>query len=237
MLSIIIPTWNEENYLPKLLHCIKKQTYKNYEVIIIDSNSTDKTVEIAKKYGFKVFLESKKIKSNPGTARNLGAKNAKGDLLLFLNADMQLDNDFLFKVLNEFKERNLDIAGILVKPLSDRLIDKLILGTFNLIISAVQFFYPNACGDFILCKKWLHEKVQGFDETILLGEDLDYMQRCGKYGKFRIIKCIKTYFSMRRFDNEGRLKVVIRHTLSAIYRFLLGQVRNDIFKYNLHYPK
>ena len=237
MLSIVIPTWNEESYLSKLLDCIKRQTYKNYEVIVVDGNSKDKTRKIAKNYGCKVIQEPKNIESNPGMARNLGAKIAKGDILLFLNADIELDKDFLHKALNELKERNLDIAGAYVTPISNRFIDKVILGAFNFIVSITQSFYPNACGDCIFCKKWLHKKVNGFDETILLGEDLDYMQRCGKYGKFRILKSTHTYFSMRRFDNEGRLKVVIRHILSATYRLFVGQVRSDIFKYNLRYKK
>ena len=51
MLSIIIPAYNEERYLPKLLNCIKKQTYRDYEVIVADANSKDKTRQIAKKFG------------------------------------------------------------------------------------------------------------------------------------------------------------------------------------------
>lgn len=67
MISIIIPTWNEENYLPKLLECIKKQTYRDYEVIVADANSTDNTKAIAKKYDCKIvkgglFIESFLVK-------------------------------------------------------------------------------------------------------------------------------------------------------------------------------
>ena len=235
MISIIIPTWNEENYLPKLLDCIKKQTSKNYEIIVVDDNSDDKTREIAKNYGCKVIVEMKNRKGNPGIARNLGATIAKGDILLFFNADIKIDDNFLENALYEIKKRSLDVAGAYINPITDKFIDKVFIGIFNFIVSITQFFYPNACGDCIFCKKWLHKKVGGFDETILLGEDLDYLQRCGKFGKFRIIKNVRTYFSMRRFDNEGRLKVVIRHTLSATYRLLFGQIRNDIFKYWVDY--
>src|SRR3989338_1687459 len=106
---------------------------------------------------------------------------------------------------------------------TNKFIDKVYLKIFNFILFVTQFFYPNAYGGSIFCKKWLHEKIKGFDETIKLGEDLDYVQRCGKQGRFRFIKGIKVYFSMRRFEDEGRLKVGIRHFLSASYRILFGQ--------------
>ena len=232
MISIVIPTWNEEKYLPKLLDSIKKQSYKNYEIIVSDANSKDKTRQIAKKYGCRVVKGGM-----PGIGRNNGPKAAKGNLLLFLDADVQFDKDFLKKALNEINEREIDIAGVFIHPLTDKLIDKIYLKIFNSCTFITQFFYPNAYGGTIFCKKWLHEKVNGFDETVKLGEDLDYVQRCGKQGKFRIIKSAKIYFSMRRFEDEGRLKVGIRHFLSASYRILFGQIRSGIFKYNLRYRK
>lgn len=237
MLSIIISTWNEENYLPKLLYCIKNQTHRDYEIIVVDGNSTDKTREIARGYGCKLILEPKNKEGHPGIGRNLGVKAAKGDILLFLNADVQFDNNFLKNALSEIKKRKLDVAGAYISPMTNKFIDKVFLGIFNFVVSITQFFYPNACGDCIFCKKWLHKKVNGFDETVILGEDLDYFQRCGKYGKFRIIKSGKTYFSMRRFDNEGRWKVAFRHCSSAIYRVVFGQIRSDIFHYSIRYKK
>ncbi len=74
-LSIVVPAYNEEKYLPKLLSCIKKQTYKDCEIIVADANSRDRTKETAKKYGCKI------VKSGglPAIGRNNGAKAAKGD--------------------------------------------------------------------------------------------------------------------------------------------------------------
>lgn len=232
MISIVIPTWNEEKYIPKLLNCIKKQTYKDYEIIVADDNSTDKTEQIAKKYGCKIVGGG-----TPAFGRNNGAKMAKGNILLFLDADVQFNNDFLKNALSEIKKMKLDVAGVYIYPLSNKFIDKVYLKIFNFCIFTTQFFYPNAYGGGIFCKKWLHKKVKGFDETIKLGEDLEYVNRCGKFGRFRIIKSGKVYFSMRRFDNEGRLKVGFRHFLSASYRILFGQIRSNIFNYNLRYKK
>ena len=232
MISIIIPAYNEENYLPKLLNCIKKQTYKNYEVIVADANSIDKTKQIAKKYGCKI------VKGGlPAVGRNNGAKVAKGDILLFLDADIKFDEDFLKNAVNELKERNLDVAGCYIHPLGDNVIDRIFFSIFNLWIFATQFFYPNASGSGIFCKKWLHKKVKGFDETIKLSEDMDYARRCGKFGKFRILRTAKSYVAMRRFEKEGRFKVGLKLLLSAFYRIFFGEIKSDVFKYNLRYRK
>ena len=104
-------------------------------------------------------------------------------------------------------------------------------------IFATQFFYPNASGSGICCKKWLHKKVKGFDEKIRLSEDMDYARRCGKHGKFRILKTAKSYISMRRFEKEGRFNVGMKLFLSAVYRLIFGEIRSDVFKYNLRYRK
>ena len=84
-LSIVIPAKNEEKYLPKLLASVKKQSFKDYEIIVADNNSKDKTKEIAKSYGCKI------VKGGlPGKGRNAGAKIAKGEIILFLDADVIL---------------------------------------------------------------------------------------------------------------------------------------------------
>jgi len=234
MLSIIIPTWNEENYLPKLLDCIKKQTYKNYEIIVVDGNSTDNTLKIAKKYGCRVFREPKDIKGHPGIARNIGSKHAKGDILLFLDADVQIGNSFLEKALKDFTEKNLDIAGFYFVPLSNKFIYKIIIGVYNFLIGITQKFYANASGCALFCKKWLFRKVRGFDESIKLAEDFDFVSRCSKFGNFRIIKNAKVNFSVRRFKIEGILKVTFSYILSGTYRIFFGPDRKNIFRWTTY---
>lgn len=232
MISIVIPTWNEEKYLPNLLDCIKNQTYKSYEVIVADANSKDKTRLIAKKYGCKIVNGGL-----PAVGRNRGANIAKGDILLFLDADCTIDNDFLKIVAHEIKKRKIDVAGVYLRPRSKNIIDWVYLILFNFWIFFTQYFYANAVGAAIFCKKWLHRKVKGFDETIKLSEDMDYVMRCGKYGKFRVIKKARLYFSVRRFEKEGRFRVGLKLLLSAFYRIFFGEIRSDIFKYKLRYRK
>ena len=108
MVSIVIPTLNEEKYLPILLQSIKKQDFKDYEIIISDAFSIDKTIEIAKEYGARVIRDKKKL---PARQRNNGVKIAKGEIILFLDADTKLPDDFLLTTYSDFTNKNLTIAG------------------------------------------------------------------------------------------------------------------------------
>ena len=232
MISIIIPAWNEEKYLPKLLQCIKKQSYKNYEIIVADADSKDRTRQIARKYGCKIVKGGM-----PAVGRNKGAKAAKGEIFLFLDADCLIEKDFLENSLDDIKKRKLDVAGSYLYPSSNRLIDNFFLNFFNIWIFITQFSYANAAGSGIFCKKWLHKKINGFDEAIKLSEDMDYVKRCGKQGKFRIIKNSKVVYSMRRFEKEGRIKIALKLFMSGIHRLIFGEKKSDVFKYNLKYRK
>ncbi|MEK6892042.1 MAG: glycosyltransferase [Nanoarchaeota archaeon] len=225
MLSIVIPALNEEKYLPRLLDSIKKQTYKNYEIVIADADSKDNTRKIAKKYGCKV------IKGGiPAVGRNNGAKAAKGDILLFMDADAIIGEKFLENGLNEMKSRKLDITGVYIYPDTNRLLDHIFLGMYNLLLFSTQFYYPHAVGSGIFCRKWLHKKVRGFDGNVRLGEDADYVKRCGKVGNFRILRTAKLRFSMRRYK-KGRIKTGLGLIGWELHRIFFGEIKTDIFKY------
>ena len=87
ILSIIIPTYNEEKYLPILLESIKKQSFEDYEIIVADANSTDNTRNIAQEYGC-IIVDG----GLPAIGRNNGANVAKGDILLFLDSDLKFQH-------------------------------------------------------------------------------------------------------------------------------------------------
>lgn len=107
--SIIILTKNEEKSIGKCLECIHKQTYKDYEVIIVDANSTDNTVKIAESYGARIVKEEDG--KGFGYARNLGVRNARGNMIVFVDADVFLiDNTILERALKKLEETKADIV-------------------------------------------------------------------------------------------------------------------------------
>ncbi len=134
ILSIIIPTYNEEEYLPLLLKSIKQQDFRDYEIIVADANSKDNTVKIAEEYGC-IVVEG----GMPAVGRNNGAKVAKGEYLLFLDSDLKLTEDYLAKVIYEFKMERLGIAITQMKPLSKKKTeDKILHDLANLFMISVE---------------------------------------------------------------------------------------------------
>lgn len=233
MLSIIIPTLNEEKYLPLLLESIKKQDFNDYEIIVADAGSEDKTVEIAKNYGCRV------VKGGlPAKGRNEGAKVAKGDRLLFLDADVILPENFLEKALTEVRERKLDIASPALEPQTEKKMIKFLVDYFyNIPIKKIEKIFPlGAMG--ILVKKALHQKIHGFNEKIKIAEDHDYVKRAAKIGNFGVLRKVKISISLRRFYQDGWLKTGIIYLLAGIYSNFGGGIKSDIFKYKFgHYTK
>jgi len=233
MLSIIIPTLDEEKHLPLLLESIKKQDFSDYEIIAADAGSEDKTLEIAKDYGCKIVAGGL-----PARGRNQGAKAARGDLLLFLDADVILPEKTFGKILEEFNRRKLDIATFCLLPSKKNKMSKFFFTFFyNLPITSLEKVLPHAAMG-ILIKKSLFEKLSGFDEKIKLAEDHDLARRAGKLGKYGILKSTKLFVSDRRFKKDGWLKTGSKYLFCEGYMIFIGPVKSDIFKYKFnHYSK
>lgn len=233
LLSIIIPAKNEEVLLPKLLKSIKEQKFTDYEVIIADAGSTDRTKEVARSYGAKV------IKGGlPARGRNAGAEAAQGELLLFLDADVILPENFLEKAIDEFKARKLDAACSPAIPITDSKKIKVFFDlAYNLPIAKLEKISPHGAWA-ILAKKDLCRRVKGYDEGLKLREDHDFVKRLARAGEFRILKNAKILISLRRFRQDGWLNVIVVYALSELYGNLIGPIKKDIFKYKFgHYSK
>ncbi len=234
MLSIIIPTLNEENYLPFLLELIKNQNFDgDLEVIVADAGSKDKTLEIAKNYGCKVIPGGL-----PAKGRNNGAKVAKGDLLLFLDADVILPDNFLKKSLEEFEARKLKVASYRLIPRTEHRVIRTCFDIFYNwpIILWERILAYGAMG--ILVEKEIFEKVGGFDEDIKIAEDMHFVREAKKLGKFGIIRSAKIYISLRRYQEDGYLKTWFKYFACQMHMIFLGPVRSDIFSYRFsHYSK
>lgn len=237
-ISIIIATLNEEKYLPILLDSIKNQTLQPHEVIVADALSDDKTVEIAKKFGCKVALE-KPPRVGPAKGRNAGAELATQEFLLFLDSDVKLPPNFLEIALKEMEERYFDIAACFITPLSTKLIYRIgsVLTNYYFLLSS--FITPHAGGYCIFSKKEIHKKIHGFDESLILGEDHDYVNRASKVGKFGFIKNVKIQVSVRRLKEEGIAKTCSKYALSELQTLIFGKqkIRSFGIEFGKHHKE
>lgn len=105
---MIIPAHNAENYIEKCLLSLNEQIFKDFEVIVVDDGSLDRTCEIASRYA-KVIRSNNKL--GEGAARNLGAQNAKGEILAFTDADVVLPKDWLAKIIKNMETHNVKCVG------------------------------------------------------------------------------------------------------------------------------
>jgi len=226
-LSIIIPTLNEERYLPLLLRSIKKQKVKA-EVIVADGGSKDKTVEIARKVRCKTVKGGK----NPAQSRNKGAAKASGDILLFLDADTILPRGFLKESLEEFEERGLGVASC-YPSLTGKIkaLNELFSVSFKIIAGTFQHFnlFPTDSAYCIFSRKSIHRKLWGFDEKIALWEGADYMTRASKICECRFLKRKKIFNSIRRFEKEP--KILIKWIYVILYWLFKGKTKKQIVRY------
>lgn len=215
-LSIIIPTYNEEEYLPQLLDSIKRQNFHDLEIIIADANSTDNTVEIANSYNCTVVPGGL-----PSVGRNNGAKVASGELLLFLDSDCVLTNNYIESTVNEFELHNLGVAITQIIPLEKGFINEITHEFANYMTKKISMIKPHGAGCYgILTYKSLHEKVNGFDESIDFGEDTDYIERVAKISRFKVLDKPRLLISTRRLKEEGLKSITFKYAKSTAYQMV-----------------
>ncbi len=232
-LAIIIPTKNEDENLGNLLRDIKNQSLQPNEVIIADAQSTDRTCEIAEDFDAKVVDGGL-----PGPGRNRGAEAAKSDIFMFIDADARLfDTDFLKDAMHEFEERELGIAGCDLVPVTHRLFDRFGHRVYNWLVRRWEKKRPHAAGSFIMVRSSIHDRLNGFDEDILLAEDRDYTFRANKISKFGMLNEVEIGVSVRRFDKDGRLKTIIKYLAAELHYRLLGPIKHNYFNYGFGYEK
>lgn len=202
MLSIVIPTYQEEKFLGRLLESIKNQTLQPDEIIVSDNFSKDRTREIAKEYGCIVVDGG----NNPAIGRNKGAKAAKGDILLFFDADVNVINKkYLEKFVEAFKKRDLDIATTFVKY-ENAGVKELVA---NLSVNANKVFnslflrhfrkVSSEVGINIMMTKKLFDEMGEFDESKNIHEDSDVFMRVMEKGAKYGLVALSVDTSDRRF--------------------------------------
>ena len=232
-LSIIIPTYNEEDYLPDLLKSIDRQDFDDLEVIIADAHSTDKTVEIAKSHGCKVVDGGL-----PALGRNNGARVAKGEMLLFLDSDCVLTNNYITSAIEEFELHNLGIAITQIIPLEKGFINQITHEIANYMTKMISNFKPHGAGCYgILTYKSLHDEVDGFDEEIDFGEDTDYIERVAKISRFRVLDNPRLLISTRRLNEEGLKNITLKYAKSTAYQLAGRKVTLKELDYSFEHKK
>ncbi|MFH0961191.1 MAG: glycosyltransferase [archaeon] len=216
-ISVVIPALNEEEYLPKLLSDLKKQVdAPQFEIIVADGGSKDRTRELARKAGARIVRGG----NSPAIARNGGARFARGELVFFLDADVRVPQKFVARVYSEMERRYLDLATCHFYSTSNLEIDSLMHRFANFYLHLNRTIDPHLPGFCIFCSRRLFERVGGFDEKLRLSEDHDFAKRASIFRPIEFVESTSVRVSIRRLRKEGRVGLSVKYLRAEIYRIL-----------------
>jgi len=224
--SVIIPTLQEENYIEKTLSNLQKVTTP-IEIVVVDGGSSDKTLEIAKRFTDKVYSIRKRGIS---TGRNYGAKHANGDILVFLDTDVIFPLDFVEKTQKAFEDSTVVGATCDIMPSHFRLDATLFFYFYNKLLKVFTKIKPHSRGEFFAVRKSVFLRVKGFDENMPCLEDHDLANRLSKLGRFVFIPDLTVYESLRRMEKLGFWHVMGSWFMNYIFFLLRGKPLSEIWQ-------
>ena len=202
-LSIIIPAYNEENYLPATLDAINAALTDGSEVIVVDNLSTDATRQLAEERGAIVITETER---NIGKVRNTGAEAATGDVLVFIDADSIVRPGIFEKIVEAASDGRClgGSAAVEYEPIDNRPLIRWFMRLYPILGELMKM----RGGALQFCRPDVFRKVGGFDTTIYVGEDIDFGWRLDRLARERdahtsFIEEPKVLTSSRRWSQMG----------------------------------
>lgn len=231
LVSIIIPAYNEEKYLGLTLKRLNEQLHPNFdfEVLVANAQSSDKTIEIAEKYGAKI-LSVPKI--NPATARQLAIEKAQGEIVCCIDADTLVPKNHLANIVEEFEkdQETVGLTGIIEGSGENKLVN-FVYKWGNTLFSKLNFLLGKTGfqGQSFAFRKSAFQKIGGFNTQLHTGEDFDLGCRMSKIGKIKLIPKTFGISSTRRLK-EGPLKTISRGFISylrVVWKLPIGKKKTE----------
>ena len=246
MISVIIPTYNEEKNIERCLKSLNNQTVprNQFEIIVVDGNSNDRTVEIARKYADKVIQQKSE---GVGGARNDGVDFSKGNIIANTDADCVLPKNWIESIQKNFKKENVVAVYGLLKPI-DILENEIKKGKLNLtklkakykvsfIVSNLFMKLTHIIGYHHLCAancafdRESFLKVGGYKPLKYL-DDIEINSRLKIFGKIVLDKNMIVYYSVRRLKKTGIKKTLYMFTKNFIKLMFRREINEKYNKEN-----
>ncbi len=236
--SIIIPAYNEEDYLPQTLASLKESMNAlsgfNGEIVVTDNNSTDCTAEIAESSGARVVFEEHRQISR---ARNAGAKESLGKYIIFIDGDTAISPALLKKTLKTLESGEYCGGGTIVEFDGDLpFMAKCALKTWLFLSRTFKW----ACGAYVFCTREAFTETGGFDERYYASEEIHFSRALQRWGR----KKGKSFIILEEPIVTSSRKLVWYSTLDHLIIFL-GMIlylkpfqnRNACYRMWYHHPK
>lgn len=222
MISIVIPLYNKQEYINNTLTMILNQTYQDFEIIVIDDGSTDNGAHIVKNFSDERIKFFSKKNGGVSSARNLGIEKSSFDYIAFLDADDIWLSNHLEEISNLIINYG-DCSDVFVTNFSRKYIDgKLIVNRFDIEKGIINDYFAK-----VLFKDIIHTScvcvskialldIEGFDERLSRGEDLDVWLKLNRKYKTAYSPLVTEYY-LQDTINNSRKKFPI--SSSIVYYF------------------
>jgi glycosyltransferase involved in cell wall biosynthesis len=236
-ISIIIPTLQEEALISRTCAQFTREIRERYccEIIVSDGGSTDRTLEIARPFADRVVEACPGVRQTISGGRNAGAAAAGGELLIFFNADVIIEDigKFFSVVTEAFRDERLfaGTCNVNIYPEEATTSDWIFHNCFN-----GWFWFLNIVGmgmgrgECHIIRKRVFESINGYNEGIAAGEDYELFLRLRRVGKIRFFRNLTVHESPRRFRRDGYLKISLLWFLNAMSVLLFDRSLVDEWK-------
>jgi len=231
--SIVIPCFNEEEYLPRLLNSINNLDWprSDFEVIVVDNNSIDSTTEVA------LQMKADKVVKEPNQgvvwARQRGFLESRGEVFCGVDADCEVPKNWLKIIDSVLSQKEIvAVSGICDFPefgRFDRIFGKFIQKfIYPIVPKILKFIFrkPAALivGANFAAKKRVLEELKGFNTKIKFwGEDADMAMRLVKIGKVVFFPQLEVKTSARRFKKEGKVNTTLKYFLNYFWIYFFNK--------------
>lgn len=232
--SIIIPTLNEEHYLPQTLTALEQQNFTGtWEVIVVDGGSEDNTVNVAQ--GFQGRIPNLRVmEAEKGTShqRNVGAAEANYPHLIFLDADTVPGPGFL-QQLSETLNTTPYVALPFIVTEGKGIRDSLFVGIAYLFFTVIRVYKSLVAGTCLLVTKEIHDTIGGFNEQVRFAEDIEYGFRAmGAGARYRLLYRVWVTTSVRRVRKTGHVRLGLMWLRMYLHTARYGAIlEHDGFDY------
>jgi glycosyltransferase involved in cell wall biosynthesis len=222
-ISVIIPALNEERLLPALLAQFTPELVAEHclEIIVSDGGSSDRTCDIVSEFGFLLVQDECEGRQTIAAGRNLGAEAAHGDILVFLNADVRIENPRLFfaSIAPAFQQDDVVAATceVQVFPEEERLSDRLFHHAHNRYVRLLNAIGEGmGRGECQIVPRVQFERSGGYAAEMAAGEDYNFYRRLRRIGRIVMLEGVTVFESPRRFRKYGYLYIVYKWTMNAL---------------------
>lgn len=233
MISVVIPTYNEEKNIERCLRALEEQTLprEDFEIIVVDGQSSDRTVDIAQRYADKVIQQ---VSEGVGGARNDGVRTAKGDIIVTTDADCIPHREWLEVVQEHFEDENVVAVTGFLDPFDCEILNRFEnyiywllfrISNYILVVFAIVGFY-HFCGANSAFHRNTFLEIGGYQD-LPYSDDIEIFKRLKPMGKMVLENRMKVNYSIRRIKKMSLMKYIYQITKNDFLVMILNVKPTD----------